>query len=84
MVFNDHGAEERICTLSWAEELRFYQCNWRDSLHRSTIEVNAGWSVQLSDALWTRNKSPMGKRVEDGRKNSLNVGVWIEWLLVMI
>ena len=37
--FNDHRAEERICALSWADELRLYQCYWRESLHRSTIEA---------------------------------------------
>ena len=52
---SDHRAEG-ICTLSWADELRLYQCYWRNSLHRSTIEVNSVCSVQPSDALWTRNE----------------------------
>ena len=47
-VFNDYRTEERICALSWADELRLYQCYWRDSLHCSTIEVKPVCSDQLS------------------------------------
>ena len=54
---DDDRAEERICRLSWADELWLYQCHWWDSLHRSTIEVHLICSVQLSDAPWTRNEA---------------------------
>ena len=61
--------EERICTLSWADELRLYHCYWRDSRHRSAAEVNPVRNVQLSDALWTRNevarRRTREKEVED-------------------
>ena len=26
VVFNDHQVEERLCSMSWANELRLYHC----------------------------------------------------------
>ena len=53
---HDHGFEERTYAMSRADELWLHECYWRDSLHRSAIEVSPVYSVHLSGALWTRTR----------------------------
>ena len=48
--------------MSWSDELYVYECYWRDSLHRSTIEINPVYSVQLSGALRTRTRRLAAER----------------------
>ena len=68
---DDDRAEEKVCTLSWADELRFYQCYWSGSLQRS---IHPTCSVQPSDVLLTRDKvarrRTLVKGVEDERKTT--------------
>ena len=48
--------------MSRADELWSYECYWRDSLHRSAIEVSPVYSVQQSGAFWTRTRRLAAER----------------------
>ena len=48
--------------MSGADELWLHECYWKDSRHRSAIEVSPVYSVQQSGALWTRTRRLAAER----------------------
>ena len=72
--------------MSWADELWLYQRYWRDSFHRSTIELNTVYGVQLSGVRWTRTRRlavERGHKASRMRKLITHYAV-NRWLCVMI